>query len=122
MTFSTLFILMAGRKPSLAGQIIIKDTFTQKGDQSVSSILRDVFLFSFIIESIGAALMFFRFLPGKSIIDALYISIFHSVSAFCNAGFSLFSDNFAAFQGGLGFEYYYVFACYKRGYRIFSTL
>ncbi len=41
MALSTLFILMAGRRPSLAGQIVIKDTFTQKGDRSVSSILRD---------------------------------------------------------------------------------
>jgi len=98
MTLSTLFILMAGRKPSLAGQIVIKDTFTQKGDRSVPSILRDVFLFTFIIEGIGTALMFFHFLPGKSIMEALYISVFHSVSAFCNAGFSLFSENFVTYQ------------------------
>jgi len=99
MTLSTLFVLMTGRKPGLAGQIIIKDTFTQKGDRSVSAILRDVFLFTFIIEGIGTALMFFHFLPGKNIMEALYISIFHSVSAFCNAGFSLFSENFAPFKG-----------------------
>ena len=47
MTLSTLFILMAGRRPSFAEQIVIKDTFTQKGDQSVFSILRDVFMFTF---------------------------------------------------------------------------
>lgn len=99
MTLSTLFILMAGRKPSLAGQVVIKDTFTQKGDRNVSSILRDVFMFTFIIEGIGAALMFFRFLPGKNIMEALYISVFHSVSAFCNAGFSLFSESFVTYQG-----------------------
>ena len=98
MTLSTLFILMAGRRPSLAGQIVIKDTFAQKGDRSVSSILRDVFMFTFIIEGIGTALMFFRFLPGKNIMEALYISVFHSVSAFCNAGFSLFSGNFVTYQ------------------------
>lgn len=99
MTLSTLFVLMAGRRPSLAGQIVIKDTFTQKGDRSVPSILRDVFMFTFIIEGIGTALMFFRFLPGKNIMDALYISVFHSVSAFCNAGFSLFSGSFVTYQG-----------------------
>ncbi len=98
MTLSTLFILMTGRRPSLAGQIVIKDTFAQKGDRSISSILRDVFMFTFIIEGIGTALMFFRFLPGKNIMEALYISVFHSVSAFCNAGFSLFSGNFVTYQ------------------------
>lgn len=98
MTLSTLFILMAGRRPSFVGQIVIKDTFTQKGDRSVSAILRDVFMFAFIIEGIGAVLMFFRFLPGKNIMEALYISVFHSVSAFCNAGFSLFSGSFVAYR------------------------
>ena len=99
MTMSTLFILMAGRRPSLAGQIMIKDTFTQSGDRSVLSILRDVLLFTFAIEGIGTALMFFRFLPGKNIMEALYISVFHSISSFCNAGFSLFSESFVAYQG-----------------------
>jgi trk system potassium uptake protein TrkH len=99
MTISTLFILMVGRRPSLAGQIVIKDSFTQSGDRSVLAILRDVLLFTFTIEGIGAALMFFRFLPGRKIMEALYISVFHSISSFCNAGFSLFSENFIAYQG-----------------------
>jgi len=42
-------------------------------------------MFTFIIEGIGTVLMFFRFFPEKNIMDALYISVFHSVSAFCNA-------------------------------------
>ncbi|MDY6971386.1 MAG: potassium transporter TrkG [Thermodesulfobacteriota bacterium] len=50
ITLSTLFILMAGRRPSLARQTAIKDTFTQKGDRSVFSILREVVIFTFIIE------------------------------------------------------------------------
>jgi len=99
MTMSTLFILMAGRRPSLAGKIVIKDTFTQSADRNVLSILRDVLLFTFAIEGIGTALMFFRFLPEKNIMEALYISVFHSISSFCNAGFSLFPESFVAYQG-----------------------
>jgi trk system potassium uptake protein len=99
MTMSTLFILMAGRRPSLAGRIVIKDTFTQGRDRSVLSILRDVLLFTFAIEGIGTALMFFRFFQGTNVMEALYISTFHSISSFCNAGFSLFSESFVAYQG-----------------------
>ena len=99
MTIPTLFILMAGRRPSLAGQIVIKDTFTQSKDRSVLSILRDVLLFTFLIEGIGTALMFFRFFPETNVMEALYISAFHSISSFCNAGFSLFSESFVAYQG-----------------------
>jgi trk system potassium uptake protein TrkH len=43
--------------------------------------------------------MFFRFLPEKNIMEALYISVFHSISSFCNAGFSLFPESFVAYQG-----------------------
>ena len=99
MTMSTLFILMAGRRPSLAGQIVIKDSFTQGRDRSVPSILRDVLLFTFVIEGIGTALMFFRFFSGTNVMEALYVSAFHSISSFCNAGFSLFSESFVAYQG-----------------------
>ena len=99
MTISTLLLLMAGRRPSLAGQIVIKDTFTQSGQRSVTSVLRDILLFTFAIEGIGTALMFFRFFPRENVIEAFYISAFHSISSFCNAGFSLFSDSFIAYQG-----------------------
>jgi len=101
MTLSTLLLLAAGRRPSLSGQLVIKDTFTQSGDRSFHSILRDVALFTCIFEGIGMLLMFLRFLPGKDMVQALHLSLFHSVSAFCNAGFSLFSESFVSYQGDL---------------------
>jgi trk system potassium uptake protein TrkH len=93
--------LAAGRRPSLSGQLVIKDTFTQSGDRTFRSILRDVALFTCILEGIGMLIMFLRFLPGKDVIQALYLSLFHSVSAFCNAGFSLFAESFVPYQGDL---------------------
>lgn len=99
MTLSTLFLLIAGRRPSLAGRIAIQDTLTHGEERSLYTLLRDVALFTFTMEALGAVLLFFRFLPDYDVTQALYLSIFHSVSAFCNAGFSLFSDSFAAYQG-----------------------
>jgi trk system potassium uptake protein TrkH len=98
MTFSTLFLLMAGRRPSLADRIIIQDTFTHSGERSLSSILRDVILFAFVIEGLGSVLLFFRFLPGRAVGEAVYLSVFHAVSAFCNAGFSLFTESFSGYR------------------------
>lgn len=98
MSFSTLFLMIAGKRPSLAGRIVIKDTFTHGGDQSPQSILRDVVLFTFLIEGIGASLVFLRVLPDNELPRALYLSVFHSISAFCNAGFSLFSDSLTAYR------------------------
>ncbi len=99
MTLSTLFLLLAGKQPSLAGRLVIKDALTDGKEKSLSSLLGDVVLFTIIIEGVGAFLMFIRFLPERSVLQASYLAIFHSVSAFCNAGFSIFQDSFVAYRG-----------------------
>jgi trk system potassium uptake protein len=98
MTMSTLFIMLAGRRPGLAGQIVIQDTFTHSRDRHISTILKDVILFTGAIEGAGILIMFFIFLPENSAPRALFLSIFHSISAFCNAGFSVFSDSFIKYR------------------------
>ena len=98
MTLSTVFVLLAGKRPTLAGRLFIQDTFTHSGERGISALLRDVVLFTAAFEIFGALMLFFRFLPGKTVYEAIYQSIFHSISAFCNAGFSLFSDSFVPFK------------------------
>ena len=44
---------------------------------------------TFLIEGIGAVLLAIRFIPDFGIIRGIYFSVFHSISAFCNAGFDL---------------------------------
>ena len=100
MTLSTLFLLLAGKRASLVGRLVIKDTLTDGKERSLPSLLRDVFLFTVIIEGIGSLLLFIRLLPGRSVLGALYLGVFHSISAFCNAGFALFSDSFVRYQEG----------------------
>ena len=118
MTVSTLFLLLAGRRPGLTGQMVIQDTFTHSRELSPLAILKEVILFTSIIEGVGILVMFFYFLPENGIRQALFEAVFHSVSAFCNAGFSLFSESFVGYReswtlnlvisflivaGGLGF-------------------
>ena len=98
MTMSTLFIMLAGRRPGLAGQIVIQDAFTHSRDRHISSILKDVILFTGVIEGTGILIMFFIFLPENSVQRAFFLSMFHSISAFCNAGFSIFSDSFIKYR------------------------
>ncbi len=99
MTISTLFLLIGRRRPSLVGRIVITDTLTGGGDQRIGAIVRDVVLFTFLIEGVGALLLFVRFLPGRTVPEALYFSVFHAVSAFCNAGFAFFADSFTGYRG-----------------------
>jgi len=98
MTVSTLLLLIAGRRPGLSGQAVVQDTFTYSRDRTLPSIIRDVVLFTLAIEGAGTILMFFLFLHERGAESALYSSVFHTISAFCNAGFSLFPDSFLRYR------------------------
>ncbi|MDH4262224.1 MAG: hypothetical protein OEV78_04170 [Spirochaetia bacterium] len=60
--------------------------------------LKKIITFTIIIEFIGAFILFFKFLGAYDFNTALWLAIFHSISAFCNAGFSLFSGNLLAYN------------------------
>ncbi len=61
-------------------------------------VFRRVIGFVFLFETIGAIGLFLRWVPHHSVEQAVYLAIFHSVSAFCTSGFTLFDSNFVAFQ------------------------
>ncbi len=98
MTVSTLFLMISGRRLSFIGQNVIQNTFTYTGDKSLPAILKDVVFFTFALEGLGIAVLFFCFYPENEAPRALYLSIFHSISAFCNSGFSLFPDSFTGYR------------------------
>jgi len=104
MTLSTVLMMIAGIRPGMTSRVAVQDTFNIDGIIDFRSILKDIILFTFVIEGVGAALLLFYFLPGRTLPEAVYVSIFHAVSAFCNAGFALFSDSFIGFQKAWGFN------------------
>ncbi len=99
MTMSTVWLLMAGGRPSLGTRIVLQDTFTHRGNWDLRSMILNVVCFTLILESWGALLLFARFSEMYPLGEAAYLSIFHSVSAFCNAGFSTFTNNLEGFVG-----------------------
>ncbi len=102
MTLSTLLILGTRGRVGFAGNLIIQDSFTHSGKKHPSSILRAVIQVTVAIELLGALLLFCRFYPGTpSLSQAVWLSLFHSVSAFCNAGFALYPDSLTQFRGDL---------------------
>ncbi len=119
MTFSTGLLLFLGRNISLRSRFILQDTFTYSPRSDFLSLLRRIIIFTMSFELIGSLILFIRFLPGEpSKASALYKAVFHSISAFCNAGFSLFSNSMVNYRsdgivnitmcaliisGGLGF-------------------
>jgi len=97
LTISTLLLMMMRGRPTLSGQSIIKDTFTYgEGKQTTGSVLRAVFFTAFAIEALGAICLYLRTAPAAGWGTAVYPAIFHAISAFCNAGFSLQTDSFVS--------------------------
>jgi trk system potassium uptake protein TrkH len=98
MTFSVFFYLLLGRSIAIRDRRIIQDTFSQFPIRNLTVLLKSVFLYTMVIEVAGALILFIGWRNTFSLTGALYFSVFHAVSAFCNAGFSLFSDSFVGFQ------------------------
>lgn len=119
MTVTAFFSLLIGQRMSGREQVLLGNMLSTDRPDQLGSILRAVFLTTISIEACGAVLLFSHwrqvFEPGL----AWYTSIFHAVSAFCNAGFSTFSTSLMDFApsiainlticgliilGGLGFR------------------
>jgi trk system potassium uptake protein TrkH len=102
MTFSTLILLAARRKVSVRERLLIQSSFHPGIPKDFPSLVRSIFLFTFGIEAAGAAVLFLWFTPRFGAQRGLELAVFHSISAFCNAGFSLFSDSLAGYGGHAG--------------------
>ncbi len=97
MTYSVFIALILGRY-SLGQRKLVQDMFEE--ERNVMNMVIDIFKMTFVLELIGFLLLFLRWVfYFPNIQTALYQSLFHSVSAFCNAGFSLFSDSLMQFSG-----------------------
>jgi potassium uptake TrkH family protein len=106
ISFAALFALFARQSIGIKHQNIIKDSLNVDSLNASSSLFRKIFTFSITIELIGAALIFLSWGGGvefKSLTDKAFNSLFHSISAFNNAGFSLFSNGL--FEDGLRDSY-----------------
>ncbi|RLC05837.1 MAG: hypothetical protein DRH34_01640 [Deltaproteobacteria bacterium] len=97
MVLSTIFLFSIGKKVSITGRILLQDTYSLSHGKGTLPLIKDIVLFTVAIESIGAVILFFRFHSGQTTGMGIFYSVFHSVSAFCNAGFSLFSNSFTGY-------------------------
>ena len=96
MTFTTFFTLFSSRL-SIKERVLMQQFLNRESLGQVRNTLRSIVLVTLFIEAIGAVLLYFSW--GDVVFASerakVFSSIFHSVSSFCNAGFSLFSENLA---------------------------
>jgi trk system potassium uptake protein TrkH len=101
ITFSTVFFVLMGRGISFKGREIVQTTFLHTPTRNFFVILKSVLWFTFITEALGTLFLFIRFSHDLPVETAFYNGLYHAVSAFNNAGFSLFSDSLIGYQGDL---------------------
>lgn len=117
-TFSVYLFIYLRTGVGLRDRWVLQDSLAHTPVTSLHDLVRAVVHLTLVIELLGAACLATVFVPQFGWLQGSYYALFHSVSAFCNAGFALFSDNLAGYRanpvvnltimlliilGGLGF-------------------
>jgi trk system potassium uptake protein TrkH len=102
ITFATVFFVLMGQEISYKNKLILKESFSLKSPGQVKNLALTIIKITLSIEIIGAIFLTLFFTPSVGLFESIYFAFFHSISAFCNAGFSLFSNNLENFTGHPG--------------------
>ncbi len=97
MTFTSFVTLSISKSLPKFREEVSLQTYSLPKDISVPEFIKHAVIFSFVCELIGAAVLYFAFRDNQ-VENPLWQGIFHSISAFCTAGFSLFNNNLASFR------------------------
>lgn len=119
MTATTFLLVLIGKKFSLREKLTLQQSLDLPGIRGGLQVVRSVVITTFLFEAGGAIALMFAWNRGDNGLWNLWLSVFHSVSAFNNAGFSLFSNNlidysrstavnliipFLIISGGIGYQ------------------
>jgi trk system potassium uptake protein len=104
MTFAALAFGIVGSRLSIRSQALVHDSFFQRDAAAgFQKTFQTILLLTFCIEGVGALLLFPALEPTTDLGSAVFSAVFHAVSAFCNAGFSIRSDNLVGIRDSAGF-------------------
>ncbi len=120
--FMTIWIIffyyIFKQPPNLKQRKVVAESLSLSGGDSIQQKVWSILRFALSAQLLGAVLLSFSFIPDYGIKKGIYFSIFHSISAFCNAGFDLIGNSLINYQnnpfvllviaglimsGGLGF-------------------
>ncbi|KEI07121.1 ATP synthase subunit J [Clostridium sp. K25] len=93
MSFTTLIALLLGKKITLKERLVMQEAMNSFSLQGLVKLAKYILIFTFSVEGIGALFLSTKFIPRYGLLKGIYFSLFHSISAFCNAGFDLTGDS-----------------------------
>jgi trk system potassium uptake protein TrkH len=100
--FGAVFALIVGQAFSVRETAAMRQVLSAEGAVKIGGMIGFIFIFTILIEGLGAIAMLPMWGHLGSLRQQWFFTVFHSVSAFCNAGFSLFSDNMAGYRNSTG--------------------
>jgi trk system potassium uptake protein len=98
LSFSNLVVVSQTGRLSVEQRLVVEQTHGALPHVGATEVLKAVFLYTFVVETIGAVILSIRFALDYPLGYAVWLGVFHAVSAYCNAGFSLFSTNLTAYR------------------------
>ncbi|MGJ1021665.1 TrkH family potassium uptake protein [Thomasclavelia ramosa] len=103
MTFCIYALTLAKKKIGIISRSIMQNSISSPHVGGIVKMTKFIILATFFIEALGAFFLSFIFCPKLGLVKGLWFSIFHSISAFCNAGFDLMG-NFAPYSSLVSFQ------------------
>ena len=104
VSIGVLFSIILRKKVSLKVRGLIKESTNSMSIGGVVKLTEKILFITFICEAVGAVLLSFRFIPEFGVLKGVWFSIFHSISAFCNAGFDLMGRKYGAYNSLSGYS------------------
>lgn len=92
MSFTTLLAIILGKKITLRDRLVLQDAMNTFSIQGLVKMVKYVLTFTLTVQLSGALLFSTQFVPKYGVAKGIFYSLFHSISAFCNAGFDLFGN------------------------------
>ena len=103
MTFCIYALTLAKKKIGIISRSIMQNSISSPHVGGIVKMTKFIILATFFIEALGAFFLSFIFCPKLGLVKGLWFSIFHSISAFCNAGFDLMG-NFEPYSSLVSFQ------------------
>lgn len=101
MSTTTFLMLLVGRRFDLRQKFAIQESFDRPFLQGSQNLVRSIVATTLVFEITGIFLLLYVFLENYSFQQGLWLAIFHSISAWNNAGFSLFEDSLVGYSSSL---------------------
>ncbi|AVQ22420.1 TrkH family potassium uptake protein [Fusobacterium nucleatum subsp. nucleatum ATCC 23726] len=98
MTVSIIVFLLVGKKMSFETRELLKEERNSNSNGGITNFIKNLLLTVSLIEILGASILAYGFSRYYPLKKSIFYGLFHSVSAFCNAGFSLFTNNLEDFR------------------------